>query len=859
MKKLCLLLIIALSATGISYGQVGIGTTAPTQQLELTQSLKFPPTTSNVTGIIFKGDYPFLHDYKGAIALGYNTFLGVNAGNLTSGGTSNYLGCNNTGIGYWSLNAVTTGYANTAVGAFSLPSVTTGYENTAAGLQSLYMNTTGLRNTAAGYMAGHENSGGSNNTLMGYSANYNNQTGGNNTIIGYEAGRGTALHNKSGNIFIGYQAGYNETGSNKLYIDNSSTSSPLIGGDFSTNVACVNGSLGVGTSSPAATLHVAGTIRIADGSQGTGRMLISDVNGTATWADQPSVNDGDWIISGANMYSNVAGNVGIGVTAPAQQLEITAAMRMPATTSSTTGVIYKGTSPFLHNYKGTYALGYNTFLGVNAGNFTSGGINDYQGCNNTGVGEGALSGLTTGYANTGVGAFVMPSTTSGVENTAMGLQALYANLGGGRNIAIGYMAGHENTSGGSNTVMGYNANYYNQTGSNNTIIGYEAGKGGSVHNKSGNIFLGYMAGINETGSNKLYIENSGSTSPLIGGDFSTDVAFVSGKLGIGTSAPATSALLDLNSTTTGLLLPRMTTAQRTAISGPTDGLLVYDTDIDAVYIYRNGVWSPELNGSSGWSLTGNSGISASANFIGTTDAVALKFRINNTHAGILEPAYYNAGFGYLSLANVSSGQQNTAIGYRSLEGITTGSVNVAVGSFTGTAATNSNTISLGYDAYADASNRAEIGNTLITWIGGQVNWSTYSDGRAKRNISENIPGLDFILQLRPVTYQYDLERLNEIRGRSFPADAPSWMDQARKDQESRVYTGFIAQEVEVAAKKCGFNFSGVQAPVNEHTPYSLSYAEFVVPLVKAMQEQQETIEMLMKRIEELEKKLKIEN
>jgi hypothetical protein len=50
--------------------------------------------------------------------------------------------------------------------------------------------------------------------------------------------------------------------------------------------------------------------------------------------------------------------------------------------------------------------------------------------------------------------------------------------------------------------------------------------------------------------------------------------------------------------------------------------------------------------------------------------------------------------------------------------------------------------------------------------------------------------------------------------------------------------------VEAAAKSVGFEFSGVDAPENENDMYSLRYAEFVVPLVKAVQEQQQQIEEL---------------
>jgi hypothetical protein len=59
---------------------------------------------------------------------------------------------------------------------------------------------------------------------------------------------------------------------------------------------------------------------------------------------------------------------------------------------------------------------------------------------------------------------------------------------------------------------------------------------------------------------------------------------------------------------------------------------------------------------------------------------------------------------------------------------------------------------------------------------------------------------------------------------------------ARDIQENIRYTGFIAQEVEKAAKDVGYDFSGVDSPQNEQSLYGLRYAEFTVPLVKAVQE-----------------------
>ena len=62
------------------------------------------------------------------------------------------------------------------------------------------------------------------------------------------------------------------------------------------------------------------------------------------------------------------------------------------------------------------------------------------------------------------------------------------------------------------------------------------------------------------------------------------------------------------------------------------------------------------------------------------------------------------------------------------------------------------------------------------------------------------------------------------------------MDKAFKEKEKIMQTGFIAQEVEKSAKEIGYDFSGVDAAKNENDIYGLRYADFVVPLVKAVQE-----------------------
>ena len=80
-------------------------------------------------------------------------------------------------------------------------------------------------------------------------------------------------------------------------------------------------------------------------------------------------------------------------------------------------------------------------------------------------------------------------------------------------------------------------------------------------------------------------------------------------------------------------------------------------------------------------------------------------------------------------------------------------------------------------------------------------------------------------------------------------------EESIRTKEEIHYTGFIAQEVEKVATEIGYNFSGVNKPQNDKDHYSLVYGEFVVPLVKAVQEQQTMINQLTKQNEELRSRL----
>jgi trimeric autotransporter adhesin len=182
--------------------------------------------------------------------------------------------------------------------------------------------------------------------------------------------------------------------------------------------------------------------------------------------------------------------------------------------------------------------------------------------------------------------------------------------------------------------------------------------------------------------------------------------------------------------------------------------------------------------------------------------------------------------------------------------------NTFLGAFSNGAGTGFfNCIAIGANAVTTASNQVRIGNSSNNSIGGYANWTNLSDGRFKKNIKEDVKGLDFIMQLRPVTYQLDITGLRQKLNESNEDLAASKMDIAIAEKESLIQTGFIAQEVEMTAKKLGYDFSGVDKPKNENDMYGLRYAEFVVPLVKAVQEQQKLIETLQSKITLLEMKI----
>lgn len=123
------------------------------------------------------------------------------------------------------------------------------------------------------------------------------------------------------------------------------------------------------------------------------------------------------------------------------------------------------------------------------------------------------------------------------------------------------------------------------------------------------------------------------------------------NIGINATAatPDASAMLDIASTSKGFLTPRMTTAQQNAIVIPANGLMIFNSTTNSFMVNVGTPVSPSWvavgNSLTGWSTTGNSGMSAATNFLGTTDAQSLRIRTKNLMRMMIDSSNGNVGIG----------------------------------------------------------------------------------------------------------------------------------------------------------------------------------------------------------------------
>ncbi len=496
---------------------------------------------------------------------------------------------------------------------------------------------------------------------------------------------------------------------------------------------------------------------------------------------------------------------------------------------------------------------------------------------NTAYGDAAFHSFTTGSDNSAYGYEALYTNNTGGYNTSVGYESMYTNTSGGSNTAIGESSLYTNGTGSSNTAVGGNALYTNGSGSSSTAVGFDAlykntadastavGDSALYKNSTGlhNTAMGYQAlSLNTTASEGTAVGYNALAANTADGNTAVGDSALAANTSGGFNTSVGVVALYLNTTGSNNVavgagaLATGTTNNCTAIgelalddeSGGIDNTAVGYT---ALGYYLKG----DANTASGaFALGGEVWNSNAEGSFNTADGDSALF--NNT-SGL-----NNTAMGYASLLANASASSNTSVGTNSLYK-NTGSWNTALGDSAGyynttgtdntyvgykagdnaSLTTISNTTCVGYNSGASAttigSNSIYLGNASIAHLYCEVtSISAYSDRRIKDNIKANVPGLAFITKLRPVTYNLNIHKQNAITGAKDEDYAGKY------EMEKITQSGFIAQEVDSAAQACGYDFNGINRPSSPNGLYSLGYTDFVVPLVKAVQEQQQMIDSL---------------
>jgi hypothetical protein len=480
-------------------------------------------TTSGANGFSVKDASEGEQDYMNLSKENY--FIGLNAGEKSEGTSNNIFVGTNAG-------KINTADDNIGIGNHSGANNTSGSYNVFMGYYSGYYNSTGNNNTFLGCLSGRLNTTGYNNAFIGSKTGYANTTGRANVFIGSEAG----IFNSTGssNIFIGDDAG---RGSNDERITGGA------------NIA-IGASAGKSITSGGTNIMI-GNYAGANAKRAKYNIFIGRNAGLNTEEiDNPSgdINaDNNVFVGNYSGYSNING----------------------------------GNNVFLGNFSGykNEVANYNVMLGYRAG---------YANVNAIGqvfVGESAGEQIT-GKNNTAIGVKSGARTQNAMDNTFVGATAGTANIEGQGNTMLGRMAGYgygTSAVGDYNTLLGMETGARgsaNSIGSKNVFIGYRAGYSDASNVGDRNVFIGPEAGQFEEESDKLYIANSNTGTPLIYGDFAAKLLKVNGEFHVKQSSGKTNVNLDGDSENIKQLVFKEEGEYRAGFG--------YSAENDYVFLYEGG-------------------------------------------------------------------------------------------------------------------------------------------------------------------------------------------------------------------------------------------------------------------------------
>lgn len=437
------------------------------------------------------------------------------------------------------------------------------------------------------------------------------------------------------------------------------------------------------------------------------------------------------------------------------------------------------------------------------------------GTRNTAVGVNALKNNTTGFSNVAIGKSALDTNVTGRDNTAIGVDALFSNIDADTNTAIGKAAMFFNTEGFENTAVGYASLYANTVGSGNVAVGFEA-------------LTANTTGLNNTalGKEALKANITGLNNTAVG----TEVLLLN-ITGSDNTAVGRAALCLNNSGNYNTALGK-------------GALMLNTTGSDNVAVGKEAL----LGNTTGIKNVAMGKDTLKANTTGYDNvAVGSSALLNN------DTGYGNVALGRNALVDNTTGYHNVAVGQNALANIT-GFSNTAIGKGAGATATNLNfTITLGENTVPVGTDYITMGKNggtdrIYNQFTANATWTRVSDERIKKDIeTNNVLGLDFIVDLRTVTYKFKAP--SELSPEMIEYDK----EKDKPSHDKRMF-GFIAQEVKETLDNHNIkDFAGWHVDENgKDKLQGISYEMFVMPLVKAVQELSTKNQELMKRVEALE-------
>lgn len=476
------------------------------------------------------------------------------------------------------------------------------------------------------------------------------------------------------------------------------------------------------------------------------------------------------------------------------------------------------------------AIGYNTL----AANTTS---------NNTAVGSSAGAAITTGGSNTAIGSSALATNTTGASFVAIGSNALQVATGG-NSTAVGANAGLAETTGSYNTYLGNSAGGNITTGIYNVLLGPAAASGittGSYNTAIGNATLGALVGGNSSNSVAIGDLALNATS----GTDNTAVGYRAGRSissGIQNTIFGNNAgYSGTNNLTTGsnnIILGYNAAASSATVSNEVTlgnasvtrlrvpGLGIDWTSAPANLTGKTLTATTALGQSAGTNDTSNGGtyLGAQAGMGGGLANVAIGRQTLNNTSGT---GGSNTAVGTFVMQAQTTGERNTAVGISSAQQLTTGVDNTVVGRLAGfDITTGSNNSVIGNNAQpssATVSNEITLGNSSIATLRCQVTTITsLSDARDKTAIAPIRAGLNFVNQLKPVSFMWNMR------------------DGGKVGEQD---TGFIAQDLKTAQELTGVTIPGLVYEVNPER-LEAGYSKLLPVLVKAIQDLSAEIEVL---------------